>query len=68
MITSVRSQDLATKIEQVVREYIAAGRQVAKAAVERAFAEAETATVCYIIEITGVLPSRRHYCRRHLPG
>ena len=41
MITSVRSQDLATKIEQVVREYIAAGRQVAKAAVERAFAEAE---------------------------
>ena len=44
MITSIRSQDLATKIEQVVREYIAAGRQVAKAAVERAFAEAEKET------------------------
>ena len=41
MIANASSQDLATKIEQLVREHIAASREVAKAAVERAFAEAE---------------------------
>ena len=41
MIANASSQDVATKIEQLVREHIAASREVAKAAVERAFAEAE---------------------------
>ena len=41
MITNANSGDLAKRIEQLVREHIAASRKAARAALERAFAEAE---------------------------
>ena len=41
MITNANSQDLAKRIEQLVQAHIAASREVAKAAVERAFAKAK---------------------------
>ena len=41
MITNVTGQDLEKRIEQLVREHIAAARQAVTAAVERAFAKAE---------------------------
>lgn len=40
MITSASTQDLAKQIEHVVREHIALSQAVAKAAIERVFAEA----------------------------
>ena len=42
MIASANSKDLAKQIEQLVREHIAASRTEAIAALERAFAEADS--------------------------
>ena len=42
MIGSANSKNLAKRIEQLVREHIAASRKEARAALERAFAEADS--------------------------
>jgi len=41
MIANANNENLAKRIEQLVREHIAASRKEARAALERAFAEAE---------------------------